>query len=179
MFVMINNSFASLDLGHLATSFCLLRLPKMPELREYQGKLKNFTPADADVDIYSIPFLDTVREDARQKRLAAELEAGGKNAKQIKAEARKADAERRQKERRQAAIEKGRNPNKKRGRHAQIVDEWDDLAKEDRLFKKFRSGKITKEQYDEFLYGAKDSKPAATGRSDSAESSSDEDSDRS
>jgi ATP-dependent RNA helicase DDX55/SPB4 len=99
--------------------------------------------------------------------------------KQIKAELRKADAERRQKERRQAAIDKGRNPNKKRGRHAQIVDEWDDLAKEDRLFKKFRSGKITKEQYDEFLYGPKDSKAAATGRSDSAESSSDEDTDSS
>ena len=56
----------------------------MPELNDCKGKLKHFTPADASVDIYAIPYLDKVREAARQKRLAAELAAGGKNAKQIK-----------------------------------------------------------------------------------------------
>ena len=149
----IYNRFASLDLGHLATSFCLLRLPKMPELRDYNGKLKHFVPAGPEVDIYAIPFLDKPREAARQKRLAAELAAGGKNAKQIKAEQRKAEQIRRQKERRQIAIEKGRNPDKKRGRNAQIHDEWEDLAKEERLYKKFRRKKITKKQYEEQLFG--------------------------
>jgi hypothetical protein len=72
--------FASLDLGHLATSFCLVRLPKMPELRESQGTSKNFTPAGPEVNIFGIPFLDKPREVARQKRLAAELAAGGENA---------------------------------------------------------------------------------------------------
>ena len=146
-------SFASLDLGHLATSFCLLRLPKMPELRNCNGKLKHFVPAGAEGDIYGIPYLDKQREKARQKRLAAELAAGGKNAKQIKAERRKADQLRRQKERRQIAIEKGRNPDKKRGRNAQIVDEWENLAKEERLYKKLRKKKITKKEYDEQLFG--------------------------
>merc|ERR1711865_443929 len=82
--------FASLDLGLLATSFCLLRLPKMPELRDIvaknEGKLPNFESAGPEVDIYAIPFLDKVRESARQKRLQEELAAGGKNAKQIQAE---------------------------------------------------------------------------------------------
>jgi len=146
--------FASLDLGHLATSFCLLRLPKMPELRDCKGKLKHFISAGPEVDIYAISYIDKAREAARKKRLAAELAAGGKNAKQIMAEQKKADQVRRQKERRQAAIEKGRNPDKKRGRNAQIVDEWEELAKEERLYKKFRRGKITKEEYDEHMFGS-------------------------
>ena len=145
--------FASLDLGHLATSFCLLRLPKMPELKDVltrnKGILPHFEPAGAHVDIFAIPFRDKAREAARQKRLEQELKAGGKNAKLIKAERAQAEKERRALERRQAAIQKGRNPEKKRGRHQQLVDEWDDLAKEERLFKKLRRGKITKEEFDE------------------------------
>lgn len=164
--------FASLDLGYLATSFCLLRLPKMPELRDTKGKLKHFTPAGPEVDIYRIPFLEKDREIARQKRLAAEIAAGGKNAKQIKAELRKAEQLQRQKERRQAAIEKGRNPDKKRGRHAQIVDEWEELAKEERLYKKLRKGKISKAKHDELLYGKSTSAP---GSDSDASDSSDED----
>lgn len=146
--------FASLDLGILATSFCLLRLPKMPELRDKHDKI-NFKPAGPEVDIHAIPYRDKVREKARQKRLAAELAAGGKNAKQIKAEQRAAEKIRRQKERRQAELDKGRNPNKKRGRQARLFDEWDELAKEERLYKKLRTGKITKEKYKELMYGDK------------------------
>jgi len=29
-----------------------------------------------------------------------------------------------------------------------MVEEWDDLAKEDRLFKKLKKGAISKEEYD-------------------------------
>lgn len=73
--------------------------------------------------------------------------AGGKNAKEIKAERRKAEKESKVLERREQAIDKGRNPDKKRGRHAQLVDEWDDLAKEERLYKKLRKKKITEDEY--------------------------------
>lgn len=125
----------------------------MPELRDSKGKLRNFTPAGPEVNIYAIAFKDKARESARQKRLAAELAAGGKNAKQIKAEQKKAEQLRKQKERRQAAIQKGRNPDKKRGRNAQIVDDWDELAKEERLYKKHRKGKITQVEYNELMYG--------------------------
>ena len=142
-----------MDLGLLATSFCLLRLPKMPELRsviqKHGGKLPRFSPAGSEVDIYAIPYKDKVREQARQRRLKQELDSGGKNAKRIKAEMRKAEKERKQRERRKSAIEKGRNPDKKRGRRAQINDEWENLAKEERLYKKLRSKKISQEQYDE------------------------------
>ena len=146
----------------------------MPELRDCKGKLKNFSPAGPEVNIYGIPYLDKPRETARQKRLAAELAAGGKNAKQIKAEQRKADQLRRQKERRQEAIAKGRNPDKKRGRHQQIVDEWEELAKEERLYKKLRRGKITKEKYEELMRGPSSSQKAGVTKTDSDSDSSEE-----
>jgi len=156
----------------------------MPELRESKGRLKHFTPAGPDVDIFAIPFVDKDREAARQKRLASELAAGGKNAKQIKADKLKAQQAQRQKERRQAAIEKGRNPDKKRGRHAQIVDEWEDLAKEERLYKKLRRGKITKEEYEKQMYGSSklsddndgDQKKSATSAASDDDSGEDSDS---
>ena len=132
----------------------------MPELKDKLGKL-NFKPAGPEIDIHGIKYKDKVREKARQKRLAAELAAGGKNAKQIKAEQRAAEKIRRQKERREAEIQKGRNPNKKRGRQAKIFDEWDELAKEERLHKKLKKGKITKEQYKILMYG--DDGGAASG----------------
>ena len=129
----------------------------MPELRaaiqKHKGQLPRFTPAGPEVDIFAIPFKDKVREKARQKRLQQELEAGGKNAKLIKAEKRKADKERKQKERREDALAKGRNPDKKRGKQAQIMDEWDDLAKEERLHKKLRRGKISKQEFEEQMEG--------------------------
>lgn len=146
----------------------------MPELRDYKGKLPNFTPAGPEVSIFRIPFLDKAREEARQKRLAAELAAGGKNAKQIKAEERKAEQLQKQKERRQASIEKGRNPEKKRGRHAQIVDEWEELAKEERLYKKMRRGKITKEKYEELMHGPSKNKKVVSSKNDSDSSDDDE-----
>jgi len=125
----------------------------MPELRDQSDKLQNFTPAGPEINIHSISFKDKVREKARQKRLASELAAGGKNAKQIIAEQRQAERMQRQKERRQAEVAKGRNPHKKRGRQAQIFDEWEELAKEERLYKKLRRKKITEEQYKELLHG--------------------------
>ena len=155
-FTFVPFRFASLDLGMLARAFSLLRLPKMPELRDKQDKLPNFTPAGPEVNIHGIPFKDKARETARQTRLAAELAAGGKNAKQIKAETQQAERLQRSKEKRQAELAKGRNPKKKKGRQAQIFDEWDDLAKEERLYKKLRGKKITEEQYKKLMHGESD-----------------------
>jgi ATP-dependent RNA helicase DDX55/SPB4 len=134
----------------------------MPELRDAldrnKGKLPNFLSAGPEVDIYGIPYLDKTRESARQKRLQAELAAGGKNAKQIKAEQRKAAKLQMEKDRRKEAVEKGRNPDKKRGKNAQMMDEWDELAKEERLHKKLRRGKITQAQFDEEMFGSESKK---------------------
>ena len=127
--------FASLDLGELATAFCLLRLPKMPELKDSHSDL-SFVGAGPEINIHGIKFKDKVREKARQARLAKELAAGGKNAKQLKAEIKKAEKLQRQKKYVDEQKAKGRYVNKKRGKNAQICDEWDELAKEERLHKK-------------------------------------------
>lgn len=153
--ILSQHSFASLDLGVLATSFCLLRLAKMPELRDtlqkHNGKLPHFTAAGPDVDIFAIPYSDKDREQARQKRLKEVIALGGKNAKNIQAEHKKAMKEQKVKDRRQKSVAKGRNPDKKRGRQAQLADEWEDLAKEERLVKKLRRGKITKEDFNSLM----------------------------
>lgn len=120
-------------------------------------RIPNFTPAGPEIDIYAISYRDSVREQARQKRLQAVLKAGGKNAKQICAEQKKAALLQRQKDRRRDAIEKGRNPDKmgsKRGRNARLMDEWEDLAKEERLHKKLRRRKITQADHDKQLFGS-------------------------
>ena len=144
----------------------------MPELRDKQ--LPNFTPAGPEINIHSIPFKDKVREAARQKRLQAELAAGGKNAKQIKAEQKAAERIAKQKERRAAEIAKGRNPHKKKGKQQRIFDEWDELAKEERLYKKLRTKKITKEEYDELMYGGKNKVGEDVGGSENDGGTSDD-----
>lgn len=111
----------------------------MPELRDAKGKLAHFTPAGPDVDIFAIPYLDKVREEARQKRLQQEIAKGGKTAKHIRAEEKKAKKERKAKRKQQF---------KQRSRTTQMAEEWDDLAKEERLFKKLRRGKISQAEYD-------------------------------
>jgi ATP-dependent RNA helicase DDX55/SPB4 len=130
----------------LATLFCLLRLPKMPEVGAAlkDGVLPHFSPSDS-VEIAKIPFRDAVREKARLVRLASERP----NPKKEKAAERKSEKVRKEQARRKDAVDKGRNPDKKRGKHAQMMDEWDELAKEERLHKKLRRKKITQEEFDQ------------------------------
>jgi len=124
----------------------------MPELRDIHENL-DFQPAPREIHIGAIPFLDKPRERARQKRLKEELKQGGKSAKHILAEKKKANLEAKRKEKRKIAVDKGRNPDKKRGKQQQIFDEWDELAKEERLVKKMKKGKISKNEFDRLMYG--------------------------
>ena len=121
----------------------------MPEIGAAlkNGVLPHFTPAE-DVDTAKIAFRDKIREKARQVRLLAPTPPNNKKEKAVE---RKEAKERKEAARRQAAKDKGRNPDKKRGKHAQMMDEWDELAKEERLHKKLRRGKISKEEFDRQL----------------------------
>jgi len=151
----------------------------MPELPRDKGQLAklNFTPAGPEIDIHAIPFKNKPREVARQKRLASELAAGGKNAKQIKAERRAAELIQKQKQRRAAEVAKGRNPHRKKGRQQKIFDEWDELAKEERLYKKLRTKKISKEEYDRLMYGDGKKKGGSEDEDDGSDESGDDTSD--
>ncbi|KAG0263014.1 ATP-dependent rRNA helicase spb4, partial [Mortierella polycephala] len=84
-----------LDLGALARGYGLLRLPKMPELKNEKssGSIEGFEPADIDMDKYK--FQDKQKEAVRVKKLAeykakqaekekqAALNGGDKKRKQI------------------------------------------------------------------------------------------------
>ena len=60
--------FEDLDLASLARSFALVRLPKMSEL-----KFRSVEYEALPVDVASIPYRDSVREQARQERLKKEM----------------------------------------------------------------------------------------------------------
>ena len=100
----------------------------------------DFKP-EPNVEFYKIPYEDKVREKARQARMQDERKAEKREEKQKKAEERiKMKANR-----------------KRVGKHQQILAEWDDLAKEERLHKKLKRGKISQAEYDRQMYGDKKS----------------------
>ncbi|GMI09576.1 hypothetical protein TrRE_jg9815 [Triparma retinervis] len=159
------------DLGSLATSFALLKLPKMPELKECHDKLKGFTPAGREVDIVGITYKDKEREKQRQTRLKKE---GGKNKKALKAEQKKADKAQRKKEWEQKQRDLGKKTDvKKRGRNERIRDEWDELGEEERMYKRMRKGKISKEEYERWERGDRGEKKGKEEVEDDSDGSED------
>ncbi|KAJ8601286.1 hypothetical protein CTAYLR_007751 [Chrysophaeum taylorii] len=124
------------DIGATAKLYGLLKLPKMPEISKAKAEGRPIDFDRADVATARVPYADKVREQARQLR----------NAKPPKISVtRKRPApptDEHQKKKRK----------KKKGRNAQILEEWDDLAKEERLVKKLKKGKITKDDYYDALF---------------------------
>ncbi|ESP04182.1 hypothetical protein LOTGIDRAFT_224051 [Lottia gigantea] len=128
-----------LNIGKLATGYALLRLPKMPELK---GKvIDNFTEEDIEPD--SIMYKDKIREKKRQEEIrkiqSGEIVKKTRNFRtkawsdqKVRKEKRKENRERRarKKKRKQEEMSQG------------DLDELDDDMK---LFKKFRKGKVSKE----------------------------------
>jgi len=129
-----------LDMGGLASGFCLLRMPRMKEIlgRQMKGFVQSSVkPAD-------VPFKNKKQEKQRQEALKKKQE----NWEQEEAEAeekRKADLKAKAKA---AKPEKERTRTQKRqAKRNDKADEWKSLAAEERLAKKLRNGKITTEQF--------------------------------
>lgn len=105
----------------------------------------------------SVPYLDKTRERARQKRLAVMKEAAEAAAKLQAAPAEPPKQLSGAQKKAAAALAEAQKtnprwtedgPRKRKGRQEQIMEEWDDLAKEERLYKKLRKGQITQKQFD-------------------------------
>jgi ATP-dependent RNA helicase DDX55/SPB4 len=138
--------FKELDLGAVARGFCLLQLPKINELRNVRIDFQK-----TDVKTTDIKFKDKAREKERQKKLVAIAKEND--------EREKKDAEMREKKRKRPLEEESQKPRrreKKKGLHQQIVEEWDELAEEEKLYKKMKKGKITEEEYEKALLGKAD-----------------------
>jgi len=125
--------FKTMDLGGLATGYCLLRIPRIKEI--LGKKIANFERSS--VDPASVPFRNKAHEKQRQAKLKEEQEQ--KAAHKERPAKRKKEKEVRRKNR-TAAVRK------RAARKARAL-EWDLLAAEERLVKKVRSGKITAQQF--------------------------------
>lgn len=128
----------------MAVGFGLLTLPKMPELK--RSKVDFFQPAG--VDLNEIAYKDKAREKIRQERLAAYQETGvwptDKKRKMKKTEAwseKKAEKARKKEKKLVRTEQKERRKKKKRSADEDQGD-WDELAKDARLLKKFKKGKV-------------------------------------
>ena len=151
------------DVGSVARLFALLKLPEMPELRKLAkaGKLTEFQRSD--VRTGAIPFKDAKREAARQKRYAAEQETRKQKREELRAAAADGDAPPKK-----PAAKRDDGPRKRKGQHAKIMDEWDDLAAEERLHKRLKKGKISQDDFDAELRELDDFAPEAAPRKDAA-----------
>nr|CCA14120.1 DEAD/DEAH box RNA helicase putative [Albugo laibachii Nc14] len=146
--------FQDLDLGRVARGFALLQLPKIKEFRKYKISLE----PTKGIDISQIKFKDKAREKERQKKLVeyAELRSERKPYETLPVF---------QKEKGKPT-KNPRRREKKKGLHQQIVDEWDELAEEERLYKKFKRGKITENDYEQVLLCKKTTKDEDDKQSD-------------
>lgn len=132
-----------LKLDQLANGFGLLHLPKMPELK---GKVfTEFHPVAIDYD--QIPFRDKVREKQRQEKLKSNAGSQAKK-RQYKPKAAAWSKQKEQKERRKMKKEEKRERKRKRSEELDPVDDLDNLAKDIRLMKKLKAGKISKEEFE-------------------------------
>ncbi|KAF5370137.1 hypothetical protein D9758_001025 [Tetrapyrgos nigripes] len=160
-----------LDFVGVAKSFGLLRLPKMPELKG--GDTEGWADADVDWDAYA--YADKAQEEKRLRTLAekpkvdegerqkqkAQREEQKKNNaawsnKVVKKEERDKRKEKKNRKRKwlkeQAATEKS-SQDLKRSREevedgGDSGDDWDDLAREERIAKKVRKGEVSQKAFD-------------------------------
>ncbi|KAG0318153.1 ATP-dependent rRNA helicase spb4 [Dissophora globulifera] len=182
-----------LDLGALARGYGLLRLPKMPELKNEKsgGSIQGFVPADIDMDKYK--YQDKQKEAVRVKKLAeykakqAEKEkqaalSGGLNDKKRKqiqrtsawsdkqeAKERKVDRQLKKQRKREylkrvanGEIKEGEGKDSKENiennedgengsgaeEEEDEEDSWEALAREERLAKKVKKGKLSAKEFD-------------------------------
>uniref|UniRef100_A0A2K6EPU6 ATP-dependent RNA helicase n=1 Tax=Propithecus coquereli TaxID=379532 RepID=A0A2K6EPU6_PROCO len=150
-----------LDLASLARGFALLRMPKMPELRGKQ--FPDFVPVDVNTD--TIPFKDKIREKQRQKLLEQQRKEKTEN------EGRRKFIKNKAWSKQKAKKEKKKKMNEKRKREegSDIEDEdMEELLNDTRLLKRFKKGKITKEEFEKGLLtsGKRTIKTADLGISD-------------
>ncbi|KAI8885193.1 DEAD-domain-containing protein [Backusella circina FSU 941] len=154
-----------LDLGALATGFGLLKLPKMPELR--QVKDINFDAEDMNWDEFK--YTDKMRE-AKRLRELKEYQEKIKQAKpqqhlqkkktaawSDKAEAKERKQVRKEKKqkkreflKRQAEEDK-ETQKRKLEEDQEDIDDWEEMAKEERMAKKVRKGQMNKKDFDDMF----------------------------
>ena len=137
-----------LPFGEIATSMGLLKLPKMPELKN--AKVTGFIN-DKPIDFNDIKYKDKQKETSRQKKLIVYRETGnwpGMKPKPMgsKAWSEKLDAKdkRAARKRKKQLKVKAQNDNKSN----EDDEDSDDLEDDFKLLKKLKKGKVSQEEFD-------------------------------
>ena len=143
-----------LNLGRLATGFGLPHLPRMPELRGVDSSA-TFTPHPINHE--KIPYHDKAREMKRRVEVKAKREADKIRDATPKPVKGKKDTnvswskkiEKKDKRDKRAVKKEAKKRVKADAAAAAEDEDWDadELAAEARLFKRFKSGKISKQEY--------------------------------
>jgi len=129
-----------LDLGKVAQSFGVLRIPRVKEI--LGKKIENFDQSTICPD--DVKFSDPKKEEQRMIELlekAAEVKLSTTNSLTV---------EKKQKQVGQVKEQRTRSE-KRKAKQRNIDQEWDSLQAEERLAKKLKQGKISKEEYDELV----------------------------
>ena len=129
-----------LDFGGLAMGYGLLHLPSMPELRRKRVVATGFTPLNRDYS--TIRYKDKAREKRRQKL----IREGNSKPKETSHKVRKVLN--------RNPIQKKKLKKKKLNKltsHKFSAEELDELAREARLLKKFKNGKITRKEFEKLV----------------------------
>lgn len=149
-----------LELGKVASSYGLLRLPKMPELKEHHQK--TFIAPSQEVNINELVYKNEQKQEAYQKKQEVYKETGEWPGKKIvkksndswgeanqKREFRKENRKKRQDVKKTFNEHKASGTQVAKKRKAQYTQEdLDDLVKDIAAIKKFKKNKISKEQLD-------------------------------
>lgn len=159
--------FNSLDLGSVARSFALVRLPRFQEFKRYRGKMD--FEADKSIRVKDIKYKDKARERKRQEDIQDAVENRKERRDALKAKSKKNPKKRRKptKLTSQVLVEAAVESCRKGGRDDDDEADMDELNAEARMLKKVRRGKLSKKELDEQTGYAFDT----GGSNDSMESS--------
>lgn len=124
-------NLSALDLIGIAHSFGILRIPQMREFNHGKVDLKAFKNRP-EITTSTIAFKDPKLEKKRQEKLKAKAAVNLKQNREIE------------------NVSDNESTNEKQKKRPKL-SEWDELQQDERLLKKFKSGKISKEHLNELL----------------------------
>ncbi|KAI9263768.1 P-loop containing nucleoside triphosphate hydrolase protein [Sporodiniella umbellata] len=150
-----------INLAQLGMAFGLLRLPRMPELKDQTTD--KFV--EEKIDWPQFKYSDKMKEAKRQRELAEQKQKPQQHQKKDKKAAwsDKTDAKERKSIRKEKKVakreylKKQAEEEKKRAREEENDhdkdegDDWDDLAEEERQFKKVKKGQLDKKAFDDMF----------------------------
>ncbi|XP_034485938.1 probable ATP-dependent RNA helicase DDX55 homolog [Drosophila innubila] len=152
-----------LDLGKMATAYGLLQLPRMPELKNYQGD--GFISPSFEVDLTKMTYKNAQKEQVRKQKLQTYEQTGAwpgrqkqhmkrteswDHTKKAKLDAKSKKELRKAKKERKRKAEAGEGAQRKRKQQF-TQEDLDELASDIRTFKRLKKKKITEEDYDKAM----------------------------